>query len=698
MTDLFTKIFNFKEALHHTVTPSEIELIKQTNLFSKMDSELFDAMCRSLKLVKYPKGSIILHEHQKGDVLYIIQEGSVRVFTVDANNLKVPLARLNRGDYFGEQALLGQGCRTRSANVEAMDTTLLIAIDGKILSKYLTGNSDLQLQLTSKGIQQAKHTLSMTSDFFSRFEKMISQMKNIQIVEYENGDPVFNLGDAPDDVYLILQGMIELKIPKQESYRFNSLILHQGHLFGELGVLDNKPRYATATANGPVRLMKINGDEFKSHLAKNQEVQLILSELRKVYQIPNQGAVEQFLGYSIEQEPIITTIYNLNDGRVVVSTKFINQAHFSMLTTSHTEGKSYQYQRDQYDIEIIIQDNHLSGLKLTGFCDELPNLCEMILDHAVIDNCAIEQFEKTGQIPLASRIEQGGNEVICNCLQISRQQLRDHINKGIDSLEELSNVTGACTSCGGCRNRILEMLGQTVWYSGKMKQAMIHNPNIRSYKIKLNDSEFSAFIPGQHLIVQSRIGNHWIERPYTISDIPDSDRNLRLTIKKEPKGYFTTWLFANEHDEIKAYISQPQGKFLLCSENRPILCFAGGIGITPFITFARFISTNKTNQRMHLVYTALTPQDFICQDVFNQISKEDQSFTIEYRATNVEGYLTEKDIVEKVRLLGNPDVYICGPEPFLQLIQHSLDNIQYDKNKIHAEIFVHAGAVNDSLP
>lgn len=51
------------------------------------------------------------------------------------------------------------------------------------------------------------------------------------------------------------------------------------------------------------------------------------------------------------------------------------------------------------------------------------------------------------------------NEIICNCMGISRGDIEDAIrSKGLKTVEEVSDATDAGTGCGGCVDQIQEIL------------------------------------------------------------------------------------------------------------------------------------------------------------------------------------------------------------------------------------------------
>lgn len=63
----------------------------------------------------YPAGAYIIRQDASGDTFFIISSGSVKVTQRPPGHLEEEEIRtLGRGDYFGEQALLKEDCRTAS--------------------------------------------------------------------------------------------------------------------------------------------------------------------------------------------------------------------------------------------------------------------------------------------------------------------------------------------------------------------------------------------------------------------------------------------------------------------------------------------------------------------------------------------------------------------------------------------------------
>ena len=50
--------------------------------------------------------------------------------------------------------------------------------------------------------------------------------------------------------------------------------------------------------------------------------------------------------------------------------------------------------------------------------------------------------------------------VVCNCFQITEEEIREAIKKGAKTAEEVGNETQAGTGCGMCVDKIEELIAE----------------------------------------------------------------------------------------------------------------------------------------------------------------------------------------------------------------------------------------------
>jgi CRP/FNR family cyclic AMP-dependent transcriptional regulator len=87
---------------------------------------------------KFKPGEIIFSENNESDGMYIIESGSVRVFTnahPDTGDVEVELCALGPNSMFGEMAMIDNG--KRSASVQAIDQTICTIITKNMFESQL---------------------------------------------------------------------------------------------------------------------------------------------------------------------------------------------------------------------------------------------------------------------------------------------------------------------------------------------------------------------------------------------------------------------------------------------------------------------------------------------------------------------------------------------------------------------------------
>jgi hypothetical protein len=90
-------------------------------------------------------------------------------------------------------------------------------------------------------------------------------------IEISADEIIFREGDLGTEMYIIQEGKVEiLKQFRGENQQL--AVLGQGDFFGEMSILEDQPRAATARALTDVGLLQINGTTFDQMLRKNPEV------------------------------------------------------------------------------------------------------------------------------------------------------------------------------------------------------------------------------------------------------------------------------------------------------------------------------------------------------------------------------------------------------------------------------------------
>jgi CRP/FNR family cyclic AMP-dependent transcriptional regulator len=96
---------------------------------------------------EFSAGDILCREGDPGDVMYVIQSGSVRITKTIAGEDRV-IAVLGAGEFLGELAILNG--KPRSATATVTETTRCLLIEARTLEKMVAGNSEIAMRLIKK--------------------------------------------------------------------------------------------------------------------------------------------------------------------------------------------------------------------------------------------------------------------------------------------------------------------------------------------------------------------------------------------------------------------------------------------------------------------------------------------------------------------------------------------------------------------
>ncbi len=94
-----------------------------------------------------PTDQIVFHENEEGDQMFIIQEGKVQISRQIAGK-ETPIAVLEKGEFFGEMAIVNRIKRTASATTLA--PTTLLAFDRLGLEQMVEKNPKIALSIIDK--------------------------------------------------------------------------------------------------------------------------------------------------------------------------------------------------------------------------------------------------------------------------------------------------------------------------------------------------------------------------------------------------------------------------------------------------------------------------------------------------------------------------------------------------------------------
>ncbi|HXV37846.1 MAG TPA: cyclic nucleotide-binding domain-containing protein, partial [Myxococcota bacterium] len=119
--------------------------LKEVPLFHNLSLDQLEAVHQIAKEVEFLPGEVILREGDRGDELYLLLQGRVRIYKNHGLPDQVERPEQSAVSYFGEMAVLDDGIRT--ATVVAADRSLLLCLDGNSLRELLVQMPEISLEM-----------------------------------------------------------------------------------------------------------------------------------------------------------------------------------------------------------------------------------------------------------------------------------------------------------------------------------------------------------------------------------------------------------------------------------------------------------------------------------------------------------------------------------------------------------------------
>jgi putative peptide zinc metalloprotease protein len=221
-------------------------------------SELPDArlleVARAMRAYNMARGVEVVRQGEAGDRFFLVAHGAFEV-QVDGQQQ----IRLERGDYFGERALLHRA--PRAATVMAIEPSRVLALDQAAFDSLLASDLVVRTRLeTALAYRQEVAEMALFRDLSSaELDVLLARLLPLDAAA---GETIIRQGDSGERFYVVRSGAVEVERDGHPLAR-----LGPGEAFGEIALLLDVPRTATVTAVEPTRLLALEAHDFRDLLA-----------------------------------------------------------------------------------------------------------------------------------------------------------------------------------------------------------------------------------------------------------------------------------------------------------------------------------------------------------------------------------------------------------------------------------------------
>jgi predicted ferric reductase len=212
----------------------------------------------------------------------------------------------------------------------------------------------------------------------------------------------------------------------------------------------------------------------------------------------------------------------------------------------------------------------------------------------------------------------------------------------------------------------------------------VRRPNDKTIDVFLEATGRSVdFAPGQFIFLAFGGYDGWQRHPFTVASAP-KDRRLEVTIGAT--GDYTHELQDKLKPGTPAKVAGPYGGFDYRHGGRQQIWIAGGMGITPFMSWIRALD-EKFDRDVALYYSVGQASDALFLDEIRAAAAAHPGLSLHLHDSSQDGYLTAEEAAGGVPISADLSVYICGPPGMMTGLAQGFEHLGIPRSRIRWERF-----------
>jgi ferredoxin-NADP reductase len=208
--------------------------------------------------------------------------------------------------------------------------------------------------------------------------------------------------------------------------------------------------------------------------------------------------------------------------------------------------------------------------------------------------------------------------------------------------------------------------------------------------------EWGGHLPGQHVDIRlTAEDGYQAQRSYSIASAPEDGR-LELTVERIDDGEVSPYLTEEARPGDQFELRGPIGGYFVWDGSRkaPLFLIGGGSGIVPLMAMLRHHRATRSDVDARLLFSARTLDDVLYRSELESLPEPVGVHITLTRGAAPPGWseFTRRIDGEMLAAVGpppdaHPDVYVCGPTPFVEEAARLLVALGHDPGKVYTERF-----------
>jgi ATP-binding cassette subfamily B protein len=278
-------------------------ILVRSSIFHFVPAEQRERLESLFRPAHFEFGDLIIKQGEPADAFFVLVSGKARVVRMSESGQELSLNLLHAGAEFGEAALLSGGVRNASVRCSSPVDTL--RLDRGDFLKLVQDFPPFKqyLELTTRW--RALHGFLYEFSNFGRLPSAVLRalVERLEAKAVAKGEFVLREGESAGPMYIIQAGRVRI-FSGQDGHVRDRAFLRDGDFFGELSILADTPRAASAQAMTDCQLLSIAPETVRDLNRQFPEFARLMDERRAQYQGDKEAHLP--LDFSIETLPAET--------------------------------------------------------------------------------------------------------------------------------------------------------------------------------------------------------------------------------------------------------------------------------------------------------------------------------------------------------------------------------------------------------
>src|SRR5258708_1491395 len=143
-----------------------LEALRSVPLFASLTDDAAKDLRSLLAEQNVPNNTRLFRQGDKGDAMYLIESGRIRISITDHDKKELTLAELAQGDFFGEMSIIDG--RQRSADACVIEDSRLAILSRQAFLSFVRANPDVALEMLTALTNRLRRTDELLRSRVSR--------------------------------------------------------------------------------------------------------------------------------------------------------------------------------------------------------------------------------------------------------------------------------------------------------------------------------------------------------------------------------------------------------------------------------------------------------------------------------------------------------------------------------------------------